>query len=73
MEFEIKRNSLKNTRLMYTVLVRFYFSEKSEADRNCRPRQFQVNRDFGQDGRRKYDLETSEGVPWASAYFSLVI
>ena len=29
LEFEIKRNNLKNTRLMYTVFVRFYFGEKS--------------------------------------------
>ena len=55
MEFDIKRNSLKNTRLMYTALVSLYFGEKSallkaDADRDCRPRQFQVNRNFGQDG-----------------------
>ena len=28
---------------------------KAEADRDCRPRQFQVNRDFGQDGGEQYE------------------
>ena len=40
---------------------------------HCRPRQFQVNRDFRQGGRRKYDGETSEGVLCSFAYFSLVV
>ena len=33
----------------------------------------QVNRDFAQNGRRKYDGETSEGVPCSLAYSSLAV
>ena len=80
LEFEIKRNSLKNTPLMYTVLVRFYIGEKSallkgwswsRLSRKTVPSQHWGI--FVQDGRRTYDGETSEGVPCSLAYFLLFI
>ena len=67
MEFKIKRNRLKNTRAMHIVFVRLHFSE------NCALLNVdqieivvQVNRDFAQNGNRKYEEETSEGVPHSS-------
>ena len=44
LELEIKRNRLKNTRLMYIVFVCFYFGEKNATlkaaqGRDCRPSQ----------------------------------
>ena len=76
--WKLKLYSLKNTRLMYTVFVRFYFAEKSALLKGRSRSRFlsktvQVNRDFGQDGRRKYDRDTSEGVPCLFAYSSLSV
>ena len=59
---------------MHIVSARLYFGEKSallndtQADPDCRPIQF--NRDFAQNGDRKYDGETSEDVPRSFAYSS---
>ena len=58
---------------MYIVFVRSYFGEKSASLKAAQSRDCQVNRDFAQNGRRKYDGETSEGVPYSLAYSSLKV
>ena len=43
LEFETKRNSLKNTRSMYIVFVRFYFCEKNAAFRRRKPLKAEID------------------------------
>ena len=72
---KIKRNSLKNTQPMYMVFVRLYFNEKSATEsRSSRSRLSSKSAGISRKmQKRKYDGETSEGVPCSIAYSSLAV
>ena len=64
---------------MYIVFVCLYFGSR-EFSENCALLNaeqseivVQVNRDFAQNGNRKYDGETSGGVPCSFVYSSLAV